>query len=83
MEKQIITEIIGSQMSYDFDFLQQNYRVIKHFGSNTIEILIWEKGGLFKKDGWRRIYFGHADPLKRSLKFFDTFVGKDVATPSN
>ena len=57
----------------EFKFLGEWYRFGKHHGSELIEIERMEKGskwGFGAEHVWRRLYFGHAQPLETALAFF-------------
>ena len=65
MKKNKITE--------QFEFLDEHFSVTKHFGSELIEISKLEKkrfGGYY----YKTIYFGHVNPIKEALEFFDKSI---------
>ncbi len=59
-----------NKITEQFDFLGESFVITKYLGSNVIEIGRWEERR-FGKSGYERIYFGHIDPLKETLRFFE------------
>ena len=49
------------------------YRVSHHIGSELIEIEVKQfKSNWFRgKEYWKRIYFGHPEPIKMALEFYE------------
>lgn len=64
------------EISKEFSFLGEYYRVTKFFGSNLIEISRLEQNGFWGRASmvYKRIYFGHANPIKEALDFFEENV---------
>ncbi len=49
------------------------YRVSHHIGIELIEIEVKQyKSNWFReKEYWKRIYFGHSEPIKMALEFYE------------
>ncbi len=56
-----------------FEFFDE-FKVTHHIGSELIEIERWLEPSLGKKRTWKRIYFGHVNPIRMALNFYDKSV---------
>ncbi|MES2006889.1 MAG: hypothetical protein V4436_02140 [Patescibacteria group bacterium] len=58
--------------SKEYGFLDEYYRVTKYFGSNLVEIEQLVPNGFWGKSQmiYKRIYFGHIDPIQGAVDFF-------------
>lgn len=56
----------------EFEFFDR-YRVTHHIGSGLIEIEVYDCVKTIlsgKKWFWKRIYFGHSNPIESALEFY-------------
>lgn len=60
----------NSRITKQWEWLGDMYMATIYSSSNTIEILKWEESTFFKST-YKTIYFGHVDPLKEFVKFFE------------
>ncbi len=60
------------KISKEIEWLGNYYRITRHIGSEVIQIEELVKNGFWGKHNmvYKRIYFGHIDPLEEAIKFF-------------
>lgn len=54
--------------SKEIEWLGSTYRITRHIGSEVIEIE--ERVGTWWGSYYKRLYFGHINPLEEALEFF-------------
>jgi hypothetical protein len=61
-----------NSISKEFEWLGTYYKVTRHIGSEVIEISEKVPNGFWGKHDlvWKRIYFGHTNPLEEAINFF-------------
>lgn len=61
--------------SKEVSFLGSHFRITKYAGSNVVEIeeKYRNKWWRNEEDFYRRVYFGHAEPLFEFARFCETF----------
>jgi len=59
-------------ITQEIKFIDELYRITYFTGSMVMRIEIWAKyHTIFKIDRWKTIYFGHSDPLRKAIEFYD------------
>lgn len=61
-----------TEKTIEFKFIH-NYKVTHHIGSELIEIqeLVHKKTLFVDKYVWKRIYFGHSNPIQFAIDFYN------------
>lgn len=61
----------NKSITREYEFLGAHYKITKYFGSNVVELEVLHKK-MFGRYKYQRIYFGHIDPLKETVEFFES-----------
>ena len=59
-----------TSITKEFTFINDHYKVTKYHGSEVLEIELFSKDSIWNDGSYKRIYFGHLEPLEEIIKFF-------------